>query len=196
MLPGMYRHNLLLHDHRRFPLNGNEHYARVLLVGVLLAASSMLAAQETSPLKKLQVQNVAVLFAGTSPTRILLSLPYESPLSLERLQTVRYWQTTLFEVHPASNQLLRNSPFVPYRFTADTQLFSKNKNWLGGTLDKPAAFAPTFGNASYATRRPTEGVEHYIRHIPTAGPMIGRIYQQARAHPHFTRALSMFRPDP
>jgi len=192
----MYRHNLLLHDHGRCPLNGNEYCARVLLVGMLLAATRILAAQETSSLKKPLVQNVAVLFAGTSPTRILLSLPYESPLSLERLQTVRYWQSTLFEVHPASNQLLRNSSFVPYRFTADTQLFSKNKNWLGGTLDKPAAFAPTFGNASYATRRRTEGVEHYIRHIPTAGPMIGRIYQQARAHPHFTRALSMFRPDP
>ncbi len=192
----MYRHNLLLQDHRRCPLNGNEHCARVLLVGVLLAATSMLTAQETSPLKKPPVQNVAVLLAGTSPTRILLSLPDQSTLSLEGLQTVRYWHTTLFEVHPASNQLLRNRPFVPYRFTADTQLFCKNRNWLVATLDKPAAFAPTFGNASYATRHRTEGVEHYIRHIPTAGPMIGWIYQEARAHPHFTRALSMFRPDP
>lgn len=192
----MYRHNLRLHDHRRCPLNGNECCARVLLVGVLMGATSMLAAQETSPLKKPPIQKVAVLFAETSPSRILLSLPYESRLSLERLQSVRYWQTTLFDVHPASNQLFRNSPFVPYRFTTDTQLFTKNKNWLGGTLDKPAAFAPTFGNASYATQHRTEGVEHYIRHIPTAGPVIGRIYQQARAHPHFTRALSMFHPDP
>src|SRR4029077_811671 len=77
-LPSMYRHNLLLHDHGRCPLNGNEHCAGVLLVGVLLAATSMLAAQETSSLKKPPVQNVAVLFAGTSPTRILLSLPYKS----------------------------------------------------------------------------------------------------------------------
>ena len=190
----MYRHNLPLHGSS--PLNGDQHRARVLLVGVLLVATGMLGGQETPPVKKPSVQNLAVLFARASSTRTPLPLPYDSPLNLERLQIVRYSQTTLFEVHPASNQLLRTSGFVPYRFTADAQPFRKNNNWSGGTLDKPAAFAPTFGNASYETRHQVEGVEQYIRHIPTAGPMIGRIWQQARAHPHFTRALSMFRPDP
>jgi len=191
----MYRHNLPLRDHGLSPLNGDEHCARVLLVGVLLAATGMLGAQETSPLQKPSVQGIAILFARASSTRTPMPLPYDSPLTLERPQTLSYSQTTLFEVHPASNQLLRNSRFVPYRFTADAQLFS-SKNWLGGTLGKPAAFALTFDNASYDTRHRTEGVEQYIRHIPTAGPMIGRIWQQAKAHPHVTRALTIFRPDP
>jgi hypothetical protein len=191
----MYRHNLPLHDHGPSPVN-YEYCARVVLVPVLLAASGILGAQETSPLKKPPVQNLAILFAGTPSTRTPLPLSYDTPLSSGRVQTVRHPHTALFEVYPASNQLFRNSPFLPYRFTADGRLFTKKKDWLDSTLDKPAAFAPTFVNASYATQHRTEGVEHYIRHIPTAGPVIERIYQQARAHPHFTRALSMFRPDP
>src|ERR1700757_5175657 len=107
MLPRMYRHTLPLRNLGRSPLNGDKCCVRVLLVGVLLAATGMLGAQETSPLLKApSVQNLAVLFARPSSIRTPLPIPYESPLTLERLQIVRHSQTSLFEVHPASSQLL------------------------------------------------------------------------------------------
>ena len=54
---------------------------------------------------------------------------------------------------------------------------------------------PAYWSTPSATHRTAAGTEHYLRHIPTAGPVIGRIYSETKAHPRITRALSMVRPD-
>jgi len=192
----MCRHNVSPHDQGSSPPNIERHHSSVILVGVLLTVTSTLGAQSMSPLKKPPVPNLGGASATMSGTRTPSLVHYDSPLSLERVPPARYPQTTLVEVHAPSNQLLNNGRFAPYRFSADAALFRKDKTWFGGTPDKPWAYAAIFSDASYKAQHRTEGIEHYIRHIPTAGPMIERICQHGKAHPHFTRALTIFRPDP
>jgi hypothetical protein len=71
-----------------------------------------------------------------------------------------------------------------------------DRNWMDGVLSRSVEFIPTYGKASHETPHRNPGVEQYIRHIPTAGPIMEVFRQQAKAHPNFTRALSLFRPDP
>src|SRR6266576_4266292 len=55
-------------------------------------------------------------------------------------------------------------------------------------------FAPTFGLAHYEAIDGANDLEAYGRRIPWAGSVIVRISQQAKTHPHITRALKVVQP--
>jgi len=55
-------------------------------------------------------------------------------------------------------------------------------------------FAPTFGQVRPETIHSTNGWESYGHHIPWASSVIPRVSQQAKAHPHITRALQVVQP--
>jgi hypothetical protein len=55
-------------------------------------------------------------------------------------------------------------------------------------------FAPTFGLAHHEAIDGANDLESYGRRIPWAGSVIVRISQQAKTHPHITRALKVVQP--
>jgi hypothetical protein len=55
-------------------------------------------------------------------------------------------------------------------------------------------FASTFGQVHHETTHGADDLEYYGHHILWAGSVILRISQQAKAHPHITRALMMVQP--
>ncbi len=55
-------------------------------------------------------------------------------------------------------------------------------------------FAPTFGLAHHEAIDGANDLEAYGRRIPWAGSVIVRISQQAKTHPHITRALKVVQP--
>ena len=74
-------------------------------------------------------------------------------------------------------------------------LWSQEKYWTGPNTRYIVTLVPPYRSAPSDTHRTAPGVEQYLRHIPTAGPMVFRIYQQTKSHPSITRVLSMVRPD-
>ena len=55
-------------------------------------------------------------------------------------------------------------------------------------------FAPTFGLAHHEAIDGANDLESYGRRIPWAGSVIVRISQQAKTHPHITKALKVVQP--
>jgi hypothetical protein len=68
--------------------------------------------------------------------------------------------------------------------------------YLFGNASSTLTFAPTFDTLSNETTCCAGNLEHYVHRIPGADFVILRVGQQAKAHPHITRVITVFRPDP
>jgi hypothetical protein len=163
------------------------------LIGVFLLVTNFSSGQATTPAKSFPVSalHAPVLFATVSQTTVPLT--FNSLLSLEQLRFPIYSRTTLPDIHPALEQPSNSSKLVRYRFTTAVPPLNNRNNWVGSFANNPAPY----GTISYQrSHKPPASTEQYVRHIPTAGPMVMRIYQEAKAHPRFAKVVSMLRPDP
>jgi hypothetical protein len=68
---------------------------------------------------------------------------------------------------------------------------ARSTSVVGFTLPKNIAFAPAKNAITRHTASDSEQLEHYIQHIPVAGPMFLRISQD----PHITRVLRVVQPE-
>jgi hypothetical protein len=87
-----------------------------------------------------------------------------------------------------------NANAVEYLATRTDELWGKEKGSFASAPSKWPKFAPTYGKEPLETTYRIEDLEHYGRNIPWAGSIILRICQQANAHPHFVRALTILKP--
>jgi hypothetical protein len=51
-----------------------------------------------------------------------------------------------------------------------------------------------FGNIRHPTSQSADHLEYYGHYIPWAAPIISRVTQQAKVHPHVTSVLKLFQP--
>ena len=72
------------------------------------------------------------------------------------------------------------------------ELPSETKHFARSTLNH--RLTPVNGMVRYSTIRPAEHSQSYGHYIPWAGPVISRVAQQAKAHPHVTSMLKLFQP--
>lgn len=176
---------------------GSKSLPLILLVGVFLLVTNFSSGQATAPMDRFPVSDLPapVLFARI--TRTDLPPIFNSQLSLEHLQFPIYSRATLPEIHPALDQLSKNNKLVQYRFTTAAPLLGNRNSWMGSFASNAAPLAPAYGATSYQKHHsPPASTQQYVRHIPTAGPVVMRIYQEAKSHPRFTKVVSIFRPDP
>jgi hypothetical protein len=185
----MRRDTLESQDSGPFQAKADEHWIQTIFVGVLLLLGTVSNAQETRLLQKPRIDALGSppFFAKMSSISPSLDIHHNSPSSLGRTQIAAIPPITYFEFRPSFNRLHGSSAFVRSRFATIPELLSKDKMWKGGE--------PTYGDTDPYANTHLKGMEQYIRHVPMAGPILGRICRQAKAHPNFTRALSMFRPD-
>lgn len=183
----MRRHNSVAQDRGPSRAKADEHWIHVIFVGVLLFVAAVSQAQETTPLKKSRIDALGTLplFAKMSSMPPSLKFSNDLPPSLERTQIPTLPPITYFYLHTGFNRLPKSSALVRNRFTSIAEVLSKDKIRKG---------TPIYNMDAYG-KPPQKQMEQFLRHMPMAGPILGRICRQAKAHPNFTRALSMFRPD-
>jgi hypothetical protein len=103
-------------------------------------------------------------------------------------------RTNSFAFRAAIYRFSRNSTALATALASTAQP-SNGRNWLGDVTNHSFKFEPSYGIAPHTAAGSTQNVEQYVRYIPAAGPLIVRICERTKAHPHVTRALSMFHPD-
>jgi hypothetical protein len=170
----------------------SERWPRILLVGVFLLVTDFSSGQALAPMERFPVSDLhtPVLFARNTQTALPI---FNAQLGLEHLRFPLHSLTTLSEIHLALEQPARSSKLVQYRFTTAVPPPSNGNNWMGSFASNAE---PYFVTSHQKPHRPSPSAEQYVRHIPTAGPVVMRIYQEAKSHPRFTKVVSMFRPDP
>ena len=168
--------------------------ARLILVAVASLLSTILLQAQVviRPPEIFQTDalDTPVPFGRLSSARFKGYLHYNSQLGFSEFPAGNYPGSYFLTIAP--RRLFMNIPPLP---SVNRALWNQENYLMGPDTRNMAAFAPTYGTAPSGTPRTTPGVEQYLRHIPTAGPMMMRIYLQAKAHPRLTRALSMIRPD-
>jgi len=79
-------------------------------------------------------------------------------------------------------------------FTAPDRAAFRQKQASTFFAPSKMTFAPTFGLVHHDAIHSANDLESYSRRIPWAGSVILRINQQAKTHPHITRALMVVQP--
>src|SRR5215469_10675260 len=161
--------------------------AMLVLVAVILLLTASLQAQEVT--RSLAMFGAKALqtplpFSRVSPVQSPGYLHYNLPLSFDRFPAGSYPRSHFVTLAPDAGRLVINSPALPLMSKA---LWNQEKYSMGRNIKTSEALAFTYGTAPSATQRTTLDVGQYLRHIPTAGPMMMRIYVQAKAHPRLTR---------
>ena len=82
--------------------------------------------------------------------------------------------------------------FLPH-YSGDYRLPTTTKARLYRAT-RTFSFALTYGKIRGDTACCVGNLEHYGHRIPWAGSLILRIVQQAKAHPHLTRVLTVLKP--
>ncbi len=169
----------------------------ILLVGLLLLSTHLLWAQRTSPPQKIPIQllETPAPFARTSGAQTHLHLTNIGlPLSFEQNPGQTKSGMTLFPHYPDHYPLRINTDAALPPAPRTAELRSKEKYLIGNAPCKWLTFAPTYGNLPRETTYSVENLEHLAHRIPWVGPIILRIGQQAKAHPHFARILKVIKP--
>jgi hypothetical protein len=167
------------------------------LVGLLLLSTPLLWGQRTSPPQKIPIQLLEppAPFAGVSEAQTHLHLTYgQSPLTFKQNPGQTESGMTLFPHYPDHYRLPINADAALSPTPRTAELWGKEKYLSGNTTSKWLTFAPTYGKVPRETTYSVENLEHLAHHIPWVGPIILRIGQQAKAHPHFTRLLKVIKP--
>jgi len=86
------------------------------------------------------------------------------------------------------------TPGLQRSFTASSEAAFRQKQSSTFLAPTKMTFAPTFGLVHHETIHGANDLESYGRRIPWAGSVILRISQQAKTHPHITRALMVVQP--
>ena len=136
------------------------------------------------------------------------SLPDAPSTALHRTHEERFqafidqerWPSTLGSAGTIADVMLQTErgyllPGVQPKVVAFyTEAFTQNQSSVFLGPMRGMTFAPAFGQARQETNRSATDLKSYGHYIPWAGPVILRISQQARTHPHLTRALQVVQP--
>ena len=174
-----------------------SHFSRILLVSLLVLSAHVLRAQRTSTLEESAVQlpDAPSWVATVSETQTHLHLTYKGlPLAFKQNQGQAESRMRYFPDHTGYDRLSINAKAALSQDTGTAEFWGKNKFFMGDAPAKWTTFAPTFGQVHDETIRGANKLEYYGHHIPWAGTVILRIGQQAKAHPHITRALKTLHP--
>jgi hypothetical protein len=173
------------------------HRSPILLIGLLVLSTHLLWAQGTSPLEKIPIQllDTPAPFARVSEAQTRLHLTYRRlPLTFEQDQGRTESRTRFFPHYPDYYRLPINTNAPLYPATRKAELWGKEKYLISNAPSKWLTFASTYGKVLHKTTYSVENLEHFGHHIPWVGPLILRIGQQAKAHPHVTRLLTVLKP--
>jgi hypothetical protein len=178
-----------------------SHLSSILLVSLLVLSTHVLWAQRTSTLEESAVQlpdaPSQVPTVSEAQTHLHLTykgLPLGLPLSFKQNQGQTESWMRFFPDHTGYDRLSINTNDVLNQDTGTAEFWGKNKYFIGSAPTKWMTFAPTFGHVHHETTQGANDLEYYGQHIPWAGSVIQRIGQQAKAHPHITRALKTLHP--
>ena len=165
----------------------------ILLVGLLMLSTHLVWAQRTSPLDKIPIQlfDTPAPFARVSEAQTRLHLTYRRlPLTLEQNQGQTESPTRIFSHYPDYYRL----PICTNATLYATELRGKEKYFISSASSKWLTFAPTYGSVPHQTTYHAENLEEFGHRVPWVGSIILRIGQQAKAHPHVTRVLTVIKP--
>jgi len=169
----------------------------ILLVGSLLLSTHLLWAQRTSPLEKIPIQLLATPapFATVSEAQTRLHLTFRRlPLTIEKNRGQTESRMRSLPYYPDYYRLPINTNATLYPATRTAELWGKEKYLIGSAPSKWLTFAPAHGNVPCQTTYRVENLEQFGHRIPWIGSIILRIGQQAKAHPHVTRVLTVLKP--
>jgi hypothetical protein len=169
-----------------------------LLFGLLLLSTHLLWAQRTPPMEKTPMQFLdipAPPFARVSEAQTPLHLTSRRlPLTFDPNQHQTESRMRFFPHYPDHYRLPFNTDAALSPATRTAELWGKERSLIGNSPSKWLTFAPTYGKVPHLTTYSVENLEHLAHNIPWVGPIILRIGQQAKAHPHFTRLLTVIKP--
>jgi hypothetical protein len=174
-----------------------SHWSPLLFVGLIVLSTHLLWAQTTSPLEKIPIQllDTPASFARVSEAQTRLHLTCRIlPLSFEQNQGQTPSPMRFFFHYPDYCRLPINTNAALYPVPRTAELWGKEKYLIGSAPSKWPTFAPTYGKVPHETAYSVENLEHLGQHIPWVGSIILRIGQQATAHPHVTRVLTVLKP--
>jgi hypothetical protein len=169
----------------------------ILSVSLLVLSAHVLWAQRASTLEEstAQLPDAPSHVATVSEAQTHLHLTYKGlPLSFKQNQGQTEWWMRFFTDHAGYDRLSINTNAMLNQDTGTAEFWGKNKYFIGNPPTRWMTFVPTFGQVHYETIQGANNLEHYGHHIPWAGSVILRIGQQAKAHPHITRALKTLHP--
>jgi hypothetical protein len=171
-----------------------SHPSTILLSGLLVLSTHFLWAQRTLPVEKIPIQllDSPAPFARLSEAQTGLHLTYgRLPLSFEQNQGQTNSRMRFLPHCPGCYRLPINTNVAQSR-TAES--WGKEKYVIGRAPSKGWTFALSYGKAPYETTWRVGNLDHYVHRIPWAGSIILRIGQQAKAHPHVMRVLTVLKP--
>jgi hypothetical protein len=168
----------------------------ILLVS-LLVSTHVMCAQRASTLEESAVQlpDAPSRVATVSEAQTRLDPTHNGlPFSVKQNQSQTQSWMRFFSDHTGYGRSSVGTNAVLNQDTGTTEFWGKNKYFIGSAPTKWMTFAPTFGHVHHETTQGANDLEYYGQHIPWAGSVIQRIGQQAKAHPHITRALKTLHP--
>jgi hypothetical protein len=153
----------------------------IVLVELLVLSTHFLWAQRILPLEKIPIPihllDTPAPFAKVSEVQIPVHLTDRRlPLTFERNQ----------------GQTGSRMKFLPH-YSGDYRLPTTTNAALYPAT-RTFSFALTYGKIPRETTCCVRNLEHYGHRVPWAGSIILRIVQQAKAHPHVTRVLTVLKP--
>ncbi len=175
------------------------HLSPIVLVGLLVLATHFLWAQTTLPLEKIpsHLLDTSAPFARVSEVQIPLNpTDRRMAVTFERNQSQSDSRMKFFPHYPRDYSLPITTNAVLYPALGTAERWGKEKYVIGGAPSKGRtfSFALTYGKTPRETTCCDGDLEHYGQRIPWAGSIILRILQQAKAHPHVTRILTVLKP--
>jgi hypothetical protein len=174
-----------------------SYLSSIMLVGLLLLSTRFLWAQKTLPLEKIPIQllDTPAPFARVSEVQTPLHLTYRRlPLTFEQSQGQTDSRVRFFPHYPDYYRPLITTNAALPPATRTTESRGKENYFIGHAPSKWRTFALTYGKIPRETTCCVRDLEHYGHRIPWAGSIILRILQQAKAHPHVTRVLTLLKP--
>jgi hypothetical protein len=173
-----------------------SHLSPILLVSLLMLSTHLLWAQRTSPLEQalIKLLDPPAPFARVSEAQTRLHLTYgRLPLAFESHQVQSESPMRFFRYSLGYYRLPTTADAAQYPDTRTVELWRKER-YLIASAPKWPKFAPAYGEVPHETTYRVEDLEHYANNLPWASSIIHRICQQANAHPHVLRVLTVVKP--
>ena len=177
---------------------GLSHLRPLLIPSVcmLVLSTHSLWAQRSSPVEETPVQHFGIpaQVMGSEAQGHLHFISGGSTLTFGQDLGHTESRIRFCAYRTADYHLSINSETALDHATRTADFRSKEKYFVGSMPSKWLIFAPTFGKVRREATYHLDELEAYGRHIPWAGSLIVRICEQAKAHPHVTRAIRVLLP--
>src|SRR5579872_376476 len=177
---------------------GLSHLRPLLIPSVcmLVLSTHSLWAQRSSPVDESPVQRFGIpaQVMGSEVQAHLHFIAGGSPLTFGQNRRQNESRMRFSAYYAGDYHLSTNTQTMLDHATRTAEFRGKEKYFIGSVPSKWLIFAPTFGKVHRGATYHVDELETYGRHIPWAGSLIVRICEQAKAHPHVTRAIRVLLP--